>query len=101
MACEQTGDHSLPYSTKDPSSDVVVAGWPVRFLDFLAGNMSHLRVILLCSAKHLDSSGELPTSVAGNLSCVPPGVFNQRGHAKPVNLLVNRVRLLALLIAHS
>ena len=101
MACKQTGDHSLPYSTKDLSSDVIVAGWPVHFLDFLTRNISHLHVILLCSAKHLDSSGELPTSVAGNLSCVPPGVFNQRGHTKPVNLLVNRVWLLALLITHS
>ena len=85
MACGQTGDNYLSYQGP-------IVGyrchplWCVRPLDFLAGNMSHMHAIIPCSAEHLDSSGELPTSVAGSLSCVTSEVFNQREHAKRVDL---------------
>jgi serine/threonine protein kinase len=45
-------------------------------------------------AKHLDSSWESLTSVARRLGYVAPEVLNERGHCKPIELLVNGVRLL-------
>jgi calcium/calmodulin-dependent protein kinase I len=48
--------------------------------------MSNTQVIRLCSAKHLESSEQQLTSVAGSLGYVAPEVLNQKGHGRPVDL---------------
>jgi serine/threonine protein kinase len=42
--------------------------------------------IRCCSAKHLDSSEQQLTSVAGSLGYLAPEVLNQKGHGRPVDL---------------
>jgi len=64
--------------------------------------MSHMRVILPCGSKHLDSSAELLSSVAGSLGYVTPEVLNQGGHSKPVDLCsIGYGYFLPLSIIHS
>jgi len=57
--------------------------------------MSHMHHASF-SAKYLNSTGKLLTSVAASLGYVAPEVLNEKGHGKPVDFwcqLVNRVGL--------
>lgn len=72
---------NILFCTKVPSSNIVIASWRVRPLDFLAGNMSHMCVIRSCSFKQLDSSEKLHTPIARSLGNVTPEVRNQQGIA--------------------
>ena len=60
--------------------------WHVPCLGLLIGNISRMRIIWPCSAKHPDCFGEPLTSVAGRLGYVAPEELNQKGHGKPVDL---------------
>ncbi|KAI0246870.1 kinase-like domain-containing protein [Lactifluus subvellereus] len=57
---------NILYRTKDPSSDIVIADFGI--------------------AKHLHSSEEQLTSLAGSLGYVAPEVLNLKGHGKPVDI---------------
>jgi len=57
---------NILFRTKDPSSDIVIADFGI--------------------AKHLESSGEPLTSLAGSFGYVAPEVLNHKGHGKPVDL---------------
>jgi len=100
VACEQTGEHSFPH--QGPIIRYRYRGlWHVGHLSFLAGNTSHTRHTPF-SAKHLDSTGEPLTSVAGSLGYVAPEVLNNKGHGKPVDLWsIGCGCLLSLLIIHN
>jgi len=52
--------------------------------DWLARRLVSLTQI--CSAKHLESSGEQLTTLAGSFGYVAPEVLNHKGHGKPVDL---------------
>ena len=93
MACEETGEHCLPspgpivgYHFHQP--------WHIPRFDLLIGNISRMCVICPCIAKHLDCFGEPLMSVTGSSGYVAPEELNQKGHGKPVDLLVDRVRSL-------
>ena len=98
MACGQTGDHSLPYQGPIVGYRYHLL-WCVRPLDSLAGNMSHMRVILLYNAKHLDSCVEMPPSEEFEL-CRTRGILS-KGARQACRPLVNRVWLLVPLTDHS
>jgi len=54
------------------------------------------------SAKHLNSTGEPLTSVAGSLGYVALEVLNHKGHGKPIDLWsIGWDCLLSLLIIHN
>jgi len=57
---------NILFRTKDPSSDIVIADFGI--------------------AKHLESSGEQLTTVAGSFGYVAPEILNHKGHGRPVDL---------------
>jgi calcium/calmodulin-dependent protein kinase I len=72
---------NILYRTKDPSSDIVIADFGI--------------------AKHLHSSEEQLTSLAGSFGYVAPEVLNHKGHGKPVDLWAIGIITYVLLCGYS
>lgn len=72
---------NILYRTKDPSSDIVIADFGI--------------------AKHLHSSEEQLTSLAGSFGYVAPEVLHHKGHGKPVDLWAIGIITYVLLCGYS
>ncbi|KAI0298768.1 kinase-like domain-containing protein [Multifurca ochricompacta] len=72
---------NILFRTKDPSSDIVIADFGI--------------------AKHLHSSEEQLTSLAGSFGYVAPEVLNHKGHGKPVDLWAIGIITYVLLCGYS
>ncbi|KAI0033614.1 kinase-like domain-containing protein [Vararia minispora EC-137] len=72
---------NILYRTRDDASDIVIADFGI--------------------AKHLHSSAEQLTSLAGSFGYVAPEVLNKQGHGKPVDLWSTGIITYVLLCGYS